>query len=161
MTHRRVPNPRLAKLHCSYTVEEAARALDTHKNTIRIWLKAGLPSVAGLWPVLIRGTDLRDFLSRRRANAKRPCPPGHLYCLRCRQPRKPDADLVEYLPARAGAGNIRAVCPSCTTLMHRRASVAAFEAFRWLLLVTAPQAESHIGDRRSSRLNCDSGRKDR
>ncbi|MGE0153129.1 MAG: helix-turn-helix domain-containing protein [Reyranellaceae bacterium] len=148
MAHRRAPNPRLAKLHCSYTVEEAARALDTHKNTIRTWLKAGLASVAGSWPVLIRGADLRDFLSRRRASAKRPCPPGHLYCLRCREPRKPDAALVEYLPAQAGAGNIRAVCPCCTTLMHRRASAPAFEAFRWSLRGNGPQAESHIGDRR-------------
>ncbi len=148
MAHRRVPNPRLAKLHRSYTVEEAARALGAHKNTIRAWLKCGLRRVEGIYPTLIRGADLAAFLSRRRTIGKRPCPPGHLYCLRCRVPRQPDPELVEYLPAQAGPGNIRALCPTCAALMHQRASASAFEAFRRALTNTAPQAESRIGDSR-------------
>lgn len=145
MPRGRGPNPRRAKIHRAYTVEEAARDLRVHKNTVRAWLKAGLRCVEG-WPTLIRGADLSAFLSQRRAAGKQPCPPGHLYCLRCRVPRRPDPDLVEYLPAPAGPGNIRAMCPSCATLMHRRASPSAFDAFRRILTQPAPQAESRIGE---------------
>lgn len=144
---RRIPNPRLAKLRRSYTVEEAARVLGVHENTIRAWLKQGLLSVAGAWPTLILGAELRNFLSRRKLARKRPCPPGHLFCFGCHAPRRPDPDLVEYLPAAAGPGNIQAICPCCTTLMYRHASKAGFEVFRQILLGSEPQAESRIGDR--------------
>jgi hypothetical protein len=35
----RHPNPRLVKIHRSYTVEEVARNLRKHKNTVRAWMK--------------------------------------------------------------------------------------------------------------------------
>ena len=39
----RHPNPRLAKIHRSYSVEEIARLFRVHKNTVRAWLRQGLP----------------------------------------------------------------------------------------------------------------------
>ena len=41
MANRRI-NPRHIKIHYSYTVKDAADALGTHKNTIRLWIKQGL-----------------------------------------------------------------------------------------------------------------------
>jgi hypothetical protein len=41
---KRRPNYRLVKIHRCYTVEEAARLLGTHKNTVRAWVRAGLPT---------------------------------------------------------------------------------------------------------------------
>ncbi len=41
----KLPNHRLVKIHRSYTVEDAARCLAVHKNTVRRWIKAGLPTV--------------------------------------------------------------------------------------------------------------------
>jgi hypothetical protein len=55
MAHTRL-NPRRAKLHRSYTVEETARLFGVHRNTVRAWLKQGLK-----WS----GQDL--LLLRRRA----------------------------------------------------------------------------------------------
>ncbi len=34
---KRHHNPRLVKLHRSYTVEQIARLFDLHKNTVRAW----------------------------------------------------------------------------------------------------------------------------
>jgi hypothetical protein len=34
---------RRIKIHYSYTVKDAADALGTHKNTVRLWTKQGLP----------------------------------------------------------------------------------------------------------------------
>jgi excisionase family DNA binding protein len=88
MSGKRI-NPRLAKLHRSYSAEEAARTLGVHKGTVRNWIKAGLPTVDKTRPVLILGSQLRDWLEQRRKAGKRPCPPGKLYCFKCREPRSP------------------------------------------------------------------------
>jgi predicted DNA-binding protein (UPF0251 family) len=42
----KLPNYRLVKIHRIYTVEDAARCLAVHKNTVRRWIKAGLPTVS-------------------------------------------------------------------------------------------------------------------
>jgi hypothetical protein len=40
----RRPNPRLAKIHRSYTVEESATLFGVHRNTVREWVRRGLPT---------------------------------------------------------------------------------------------------------------------
>ena len=40
---KRHPNPRLAKIHRNYTVEEIANLFGVHKNSVRNWVKGGLP----------------------------------------------------------------------------------------------------------------------
>jgi excisionase family DNA binding protein len=115
-------NPRLAKLHRSYTVEEVARLYGLHRNTVRAWLKGGgLAAIDGGRPVLVQGKTLRGFLEARRTGAKRPCSPGTLYCLRCRQPRQPALGMVDFIARPAGAGNLRALCETCGAPMNRRA----------------------------------------
>jgi excisionase family DNA binding protein len=110
----------LAKLHRAYTVEQAARLFGVHRGTVRAWTRAGLPTVAGR-PVLIEGRELRAFLERRRARAKRPCSPGTLYCCKCRVPRAPMPRSVVFETRENGAGNLRAVCATCGTRMFQRA----------------------------------------
>jgi hypothetical protein len=52
---KRHPNPRLVKLHRSYTVEQIARLFDIHKNTVRAWVKQGLQPIDGQRPALFHG----------------------------------------------------------------------------------------------------------
>ncbi len=118
-------NPRLIKVHRSYAVEEAAQVLDVHKNTVRSWIKHGLPVLAAMRPALILGTDLRAFLHDRRKQAKRPCPPGTLFCLKCRAPSRPALDMVEFVPHSPTGGNLKALCETCGTMMHQRIARAA------------------------------------
>ena len=40
---KRHPNHRQVKIHHNYTVEEIASLFGIHKNTVREWIKAGLP----------------------------------------------------------------------------------------------------------------------
>jgi hypothetical protein len=81
---KRHPNPRLAKIHRNYTVDEIANLFGVHKNSVRNWVKGGLPTSDDRRPMLILGRDLVAFLHARRVKNKRPCQPGEIYCMRCR-----------------------------------------------------------------------------
>ena len=100
----RRPDRRRIKTLRSYTIDEAARVLDVHRNTIRHWIKGGLPVVDGKRPTLIRGSDLAEFLANRRAARRQTCRPGEIYCVKCRKPREPAGRMADYLPSSPTAG---------------------------------------------------------
>jgi hypothetical protein len=148
-------NPRLIKLHRSYAVDEAARTLGTHKNTVRGWIKSGLPIVDNCRPTLIHGQDLRSFLEKRRKAAKRPCAPGTLYCFKCRQPRPPAQGMVDYTPINATNGNLIALCEGCDTMMYRRTRLDSLPAQMPNLDVQIREAQPRLIERDKPSLNCD------
>ena len=119
MPARRV-NPNRIKSHYSYTAGELAACLGVHKNTVRNWRQGGLEPIDGQRPVLFQGGTVRAFLISQRTSRKRPCAPGTLYCLSCREPRRPALGMVDYQPMRPDSGNLRAICEVCETVMHRR-----------------------------------------
>ena len=96
----RHPNPRLAKIHRSYSVEECRALFTVHKNTVRNWLRQGLEPIDGQRPTVIRGDELRRFLTERRARAKQTCGPGRIYCLPCRAPKVPAGKMAECIQSR-------------------------------------------------------------
>jgi len=82
MSRNRRADWRRIKGKYSYTVEEAARALNLHRNTVRNWVRrGGLPAMTGSRPYLILGVVLVEFLKARRLALKRKCGLGELYCL--------------------------------------------------------------------------------
>jgi hypothetical protein len=155
----RHPNPRLVKIHRSYTVEETARMLGKHKNTVRAWIKQGLRPIDVRRPTLIHGRELVCFLQNRRTSAKRPCPPGHMYCLKCRHPKQPAAGMADYLSITESSGNLRALCPDCGRFMHRRVALAKLNIVGAGLDVAFPQEVSRIRERAGHSVNCDFSQK--
>jgi excisionase family DNA binding protein len=149
------PNHRRVKLHRSYTVEEIADLFHVHKNTVRAWIKAGLPTIDKRRPLLIHGQDLAAFIQARRARNKRVCQPDEIYCVRCRTPRKPAGGMVEYTPITATSGNLVAICPVCEAIMNRRASQDKLSNFLPYLAITMPQAQQHINERNDPSVNSD------
>jgi hypothetical protein len=109
MPSRRV-NPNVIKIHRSYTVGELADRLGVHKNTIRNWQRTGLMPIDDCRPVLFQGAAVRDFLRTQNISRKVPCGPGRFYCLRCRGPRSPAAEMVDFVPITERSGNLRAIC---------------------------------------------------
>ena len=143
---RRQANYRRVKKHRTYTVEEVARLFPVHKNTVRIWIKAGLPTIDGKRPTMILGLEVIAFLKARRAKNKRTCKPGEIYCLRCRAPKCPAGDMAEYLPMNENVGNLRAICPDCESMMHRCVSKAKLGQVRGKMDITFPQALRRLGE---------------
>lgn len=142
---KRHPNPRLAKIHRNYTVGEVAGLFGVHRNTVRKWVKRGLPTNDDRRPMLILGRDLVAFLRARRAKNKRTCQPGEIYCVRCRAPKAPAGDMADYEPVTETLGNLIAICSDCEAIIYRRVSLAKLEQIRGQLDITMPQALLRIG----------------
>lgn len=152
---QRRPNPHLVKLHRSYTVEEVATLFGKHKNTVRAWIKEGLPTCDSKRPTLVLGQALRTFLQAKRMKNKKACAPDQLYCVRCREPRHPAGRMAEYQPVTEKFGNLIGICPVCDCLMNRRTSLAKIDPIRRELDITFMQARSHISETDQPSLNSD------
>ncbi len=152
---KRLPNPRLAKIHRNYTTDEIANLYDIHKNTVSNWIKQGLPVCGIKRPFLILGRDLRVFLEAKRVKNKRPCKPDEIYCMRCRAPKKPAADLVEYKATTATLGNLVAICPDCESIMNRRISLTKLNQIPCYLSITESLEELRITECINPSVNSD------
>jgi len=126
-----------------------------HKNTVRAWIKAGLPICDARRPTLILGQELALFLQSRRAKNKRPCTPGEVYCMRCRAPRIPAGGMAEYQPKTEILGNLVGICPQCEAMMYRRVSLAKLPQVRGNLDITIAQAERRVSESRTPTVNSD------
>lgn len=136
---------RKVKRHHSYTIDEAARTIGAARGTVRRWLDNGLPAIRDRKPFLILGGDLAAYLARR-GQPKRTCPPGTCYCVKCRDARQPAGNMAEFVPINAHSGNLRALCPDCGNLMHRRTSASQLLAIRAFLDVAIVERQPRLND---------------
>ena len=152
---KRHPNPRLAKIHRNYTVEEVASVFGVHRNTVREWVKRGLPTNDNRRPMLILGAHLHAFLHLRRVKNKRTCQAGEMYCLRCRAPRAPAGNMADYLPMNTTLGNLIAICSTCEAMMYRRVNLTKVDRVRGKLDITMRQALPRINESAQPSVNSD------
>lgn len=148
-------NPNLAKINRSYTVEEVAALYGVHKNTVRNWIKNGLPVCDDQKPCLILGQDLRLFLQSKRKKRKQKCKPDEMYCLRCKAPRLPVENMVDYIPITETTGRLIGMCSSCETVINKITSLAKLSLMKGKIDIQLPKDEKHIGDRNNPLLNSD------
>ena len=151
----KLPNYRRVKIHRSYSVEEVARLLDVHKNTVRAWVKAGLPICDRQRPMLILGSELAESLQARRKKNKRPCKLGEFYCVRCRLPRVPAGGIVDCKPEGEANRRLEAICPVCDSIMNRWISLAKWEQICGEVEATIAGASEQVSDRTQPAVNSD------
>ncbi len=123
MSNRRIDRRRI-KIHRSYTVEDAAKILGVHKNSVRQWIKQGLPIIDERRPTLLLGMDIRTFLDNRKAKRKHRLLAGEFYCFKCRAPKTAYGGIADYIVTSTTLGNLKGLCPDCETIMNRRTSWA-------------------------------------
>lgn len=117
-------NPQRIHMHLPYAVEQVADALKVHKNTVRLWIKQGLPVADAHRPMILAGADVRSFLLERRAARKQPTGPGRFCCFRCREAVRPAGDMADLMPRNDQLGALQGLCPNCGALMHRAVAMA-------------------------------------
>lgn len=150
------PSWNRVKIHRSYTVDEAARALGVCKATVRRWIKTkGLPLIDKARPALILGRDLIAF-GKAQKRPRQKCELDQAYCLSCRAPQKAALGRMEIIQANTRTANVRMRCETCTSRMHKRFSwrdltqisarayVSASQAHRHLIEINAPCLSAHF-----------------
>ena len=101
------------KANRSYEIEEAALVLGVTPQTIRQWIKQGLPALTERRPFLILGWQLIEFLKMKRKKRARPLGPGEFYCTTCQKPRRPDKGIVEVAVSEDGRRTAKSRCEVC------------------------------------------------
>lgn len=148
-------NPNLVKIHRSYYVYEAAELLGVHRNTVRSWFKKGLPVCGDERPALILGGELKAFLKGQQQSAKRPCKPDEMYCLKCRAPRQPLGNLVDYVATTSDKGRLIALCSTCESVINRFTTLKELESLPDVFDVSFKGKQEHIINRNYFPLNND------
>lgn len=136
--YRRAQNPRAAKAHRCYDVDQMMKLYDCHRNTVYNWVDAGLRPIDDKYPRLFHGSALNAFHGDRRRERKRPCGPGQVYCLVCRTPKMPVGGMVDYQPKTTTTGTIIAICPDCDRIIRRIVGSAQLVEFQELWSVNVP-----------------------
>jgi hypothetical protein len=130
----------------TYNVREAAKATGATTGTGRSWQKSGLDAVVGVYPAIFRGIDIILFLDRRHRARKQPCGPGLLFCFRCKAPKRPAFDEVEFWPDGPKLGKLQGLCPDCASTMIRRTSLAKLMSAAGDLTVSMRRADSRLSE---------------
>jgi hypothetical protein len=155
MANHRISSRRV-RGQLTYTVAEAAQITGSHRNTIRNWLRSGLPVLDSRQPTLIKGATLKTFIDARHANRRQPCGPGRMYCLKCRAPRIPAFGEVEYEPSSQKSGRLIGLCPDCSTLLQRQTSARKIREAAGSLVVRFRCEVERLDETSPCNLNCDS-----
>jgi hypothetical protein len=137
-------------------VEDVSCLFTIHKNTVRNWILEGLKPIDDQRPILIQGSELRRFLTERRARARQVCGPGRIYCLPCRAPKVPAGKMAECVATGETVGSLQGICPDCNRMIYRRVNPQKLGALRGDLDITVTHARLRIKETSNPNVNCDS-----
>ena len=144
---------RRVKIHRSYTVDEVARLLGIHIRTVRRWVSVGgLIALDDQKPMLILGHALKAFGETQR-KPKQKSRLHECYCFSCKTPRAAAFGEGEIVLVTAQSLNVRMLCDTCTTIMHRRHSWSRVGALAAIVHLTAPEAFRDLIETRLPCLN--------
>ncbi|MEO4042140.1 site-specific integrase [Hoeflea sp. CAU 1731] len=103
----------------SYTIPEAAQALDRTEDTIREWIAAGLPLMDDKEPPMILGHELKKILREKWEGRRQKCGPFEFYCCGCQKPQLPELASLLVESRKEGTFNAKARCAVCGTAVNR------------------------------------------
>lgn len=150
--------PSVVKGNRSYDVAELAALLGVCRNTIRSWHSRGLAALDDGRPMLFTGEAVNAYLAKRKAKRRVKCPPGTIYCLKCRAARRPAGGVVLIASINVTSGNLKATCEHCGTTMHRRAAIEGLPKIMPGIDVQPTGRETSINGRSLPPVNCDETR---
>lgn len=128
--NRSRPDVRLIKQNRSYSIPELASLFGVRVETVRRWVRQGLPAIDDQRPKLIHGAQLREWLIAKRSKRRMKCGPRQMYCCKCRDAREmmPGSAVVTFRNEKSAS--IKAHCIVCGTSMFRQSSKT--DAAHWI-----------------------------
>jgi hypothetical protein len=154
MANRRISSRHFRSL-LTYSVVEAARVTGAHRNTIHHWLRSGLVAIDSNQPILIKGAALKAFSESRKARRRQPGGPGRIFCLKCREPKRPAFGEVEYEADDGQLGSLIGLCPDCGTLILRRTSARRVRDAAGDLGIRFRPSVERLDESQHASLNCE------
>ena len=107
----------IAKIRPSHTYnrEEIEKSQNRTKETVRRWIREGLPPIPGTNKQRFDGAEFKAWAIAREAERKRPCKPDQFFCMNgnCRTQRLPAVGSVFIRKTNTNLGSIEANCVSC------------------------------------------------
>jgi len=118
-------NTRIIKLNYSYLLSEISNLYGVHIRTVRFWIKEGLEIVEGLYPYLVNGKNLKEFLNKKQIKRKTKLKDNEFYCVKCKKGVIPLNKSIEIAYSGKTIGNnikdfmLKGICPICLTNINR------------------------------------------
>lgn len=128
-------NLRAIRAARTYTLQEAALALNVSIGTIRSWVKSGLPVMKSQRPFLILGEALHIFLEDRAKRSKVSLQPDQLYCFTCKAGCTPMGLLVDCIPQTPKTARLMGLCEVCGGTCNRMISRSKIDDFSEIFCV--------------------------
>ncbi|QQX81683.1 helix-turn-helix domain-containing protein [Shewanella sp. KX20019] len=146
-------NPNRVKVHRSYTVKDASETIGAHVKTVRNWIHAGLPVIKETGPLLIQGADLKLYLKQKRKTYLHRCELNEMFCFKCKVPKKPSIDSVEFIAVPSGSAQMTGRCAECDKQSNKFVSWRDLNQIWTELGGKLPIAEKHLILRGQKPLN--------
>ncbi|WP_413505814.1 DNA-binding protein [Photobacterium phosphoreum] len=137
-------SPNRIKNYRNYTVIELSEALGVHPKTVRNWLRVGLTVADDKRPLLINGTDVKIYLKQKRKTYMHQCELHEMYCFKCKQPNKPNAESLQFFAKPAGMMQMMGRCIECGCKANKYVSRRDLKSIWQKLNGKLPIAEKHI-----------------
>ncbi len=107
------------KSHRTYKIEELAECVGVTPQTVRKWIKEGLPAITDRRPFLIIGYLAKAFLKDRKLARKVKRAESDFYCVSCKQPRNAALGFTEIHVMANGRRALKGFCEACETPCSR------------------------------------------
>ena len=133
---------RIKSLH-PYTIEEAAEVSGVSRRTIQNWAANGLRVMDEGRPALIRGDDLRAYIQSQRKSRKSKTTAGTIYCVCCRQARKPAEGMAD-CTVNGNRATLTALCEVCETVISKPVPKARIHEISRILDITITRHETTL-----------------
>ena len=99
----------------SYTIKELSDCLDVNEKTCLRWIESGMPIVpGGKKPLLMLGSEIKDFLKKKDSKKKVKLKRNEFYCLTCKAARSAKRGSIKKLQKQK-----MAICRVCSGKMSR------------------------------------------
>lgn len=99
----------------SYTIKEMSDCLNVSQKTCLRWIEKGLPTVPGhKKPILMLGSEIKNFLRSKDSKKKVKLKRNEFYCLTCKAARKAKRGSI-----KKSRGQKTAICSVCSGKMSR------------------------------------------